>query len=197
MTGQARAQRLSELLLGVRRSNAALQSYVQGLSVGRKAALGTGGLVVLVAIVGMLSPPRGRIVPVGPNVVEAYRMLVSTPSGRALVSEVCKATEGDIIYVTLGATERDRLSDHTGRPARGVTRATTRWNGRRFWAHTATVIVNEDCTGGKPGEIVKSLAFELENVLHVYRHPAADGGIDSPDARLTQARILQELGGRR
>ncbi len=194
MARQSVARLLSEGVLEGRAYVAAARDYFGGLSVGGKVVASASAVAALVVLVGVLSPARGRLVPVGPSVTEAYRMLVSSPSGRRLVRDVCRASRGDIIYLTLGDTERDRLSDYTGWPARGVTRAITLWDGRRFRVRTVTVIVNKDYTWINPGEILKSLAFELENVLHLYRNPAAEGGIDSPHARLTQAKILGELG---
>ncbi len=194
MTRQLAARQLSQAILQLRAHHAAACVSIRGLSILGKAVLSGGTLIALVCVVGLFTPSRGRVIPVGPSVTEAYQLLVSSPSGRALVEDVRKALRGDIVYLTLGETERDRLSDHRGRPVRGVTRAIVRWNGRKFWTRTVTVIVNRDHTRTSPGAIVKSLAFELENVLHVYRNPATDGGIDSPRARLTQARILNELG---
>jgi hypothetical protein len=194
MTRQTAARLLSEGVLGFRAYTASAADYVQGLSPVGKCSLGVGVLFALAVAYGVLSPARGRIVPVGPSVTEAYRMLQSSASGRKLIGDVCRASRGDIIYLTLGDTERDRLADHTGWPARGVTRAITLWDGNRFSVRTVTVIVNKDYTWINPGEILKSLAFELENVLHLYRNPAAESGIDSPHARLTQAKVMGELG---
>jgi len=142
----------------------------------------------------VLTPSPGRLIPVGQSVVGAYRLLESTPSGARLVSDVRRASRGDVIYLTAGRTEEDRLSDGWGYPARGVTRARTIWDGRRFHVRTVTVIVNDDVTWGDMTEIVRSLAFELENVLQVYRNPGAERGIDSPAAAMTQMRVAHELG---
>jgi hypothetical protein len=148
---------------------------------------------LLVFVAGVATPPLGRLVPVGKGVSEALQMLSDTPSGRRLIRDVRRRAGGDYIYLTLGETEKDRLFDCYGREVRGVTRAVSLQSGRRFRVRHVTVITNRDVTGGHPTEILKSLAFELENVLQVYRHPWTASGRDSPMAAATQERVLQEL----
>lgn len=150
-------------------------------------------LELLIFAVGVVTPPLGRLVPVGRGVVQALALLDETPSGRRLIRDVRRASRGDFIYLTLGETSKDRLYDGAGREVRGVTRAVSLHDGRRYAVRHVTVITNRDITGAIPQEIVKSLAFELENVVQIYRKPWAMSGMDSPMAPITQRRVLNEL----
>lgn len=150
-------------------------------------------LEVVVFVAGVCMAPMGRLVPVGSSVREALETLEATPSGRRLVRDVRKASRGDFIYLSLGETERDRLYDYLGREVRGVTRAVTLYDGRRYRVRHVAVITNRDVTGADVGEIAKSLAFELENVLQIYRRPWSTDGMDSPMAAVTQARVSREM----
>lgn len=159
---------------------------------GRIAALGAIGCVVF--LMAFTVPRRAAILPVGREVNRAFEMLRSSPTGRDLVGAVERSANGAYIYLTLGETERDELVDEYGRAVRGVTRAVTQWGGGAAMVSNVAVVTNRDLTGGLPDEIVKSLAFELENVRYLYEtRGRVSSGADSPRAASTQRRVIREL----
>lgn len=149
---------------------------------------------ILLLILAFTVQSRGVILPVGKEVVTAYKMLQSTPSGRRLINEVRNVTKGRVIYLTLGNSEYDELFDENGRQVRGLTRSNFHVSGTSCNIHRITVIANKDIVGENPQEIVKSLAFELENVHQIFSLSCACPWQDSPRAPLTQARVIRELG---
>ncbi|HEX2955265.1 MAG TPA: hypothetical protein VHO70_00435, partial [Chitinispirillaceae bacterium] len=88
----------------------------------------------------------------------------------------------------------DNLLDECGEKVRGLTRVDFRMTQRTCSVSRVTVITNRDMVGCDVYEIVKSLAFELENVCQVFDLSCACPWRDSPEAPLTQARVLEELG---
>lgn len=147
-------------------------------------------LLILLAIV---TQGRGVILPIGREVVTAYSMLQSTPTGKQLIKDVRSVTRGRIVFLTLGSTERDNLMDECGKTVRGLTRTDFHVSGVSCGIRRVTVIANKDIVGMNPEEIVKSLAFELENVYQVFAMSCACPLEDSPRASITQARIVREL----
>jgi len=139
-------------------------------------------------------PRRGKILPVDKAISEAYELIQLSETGRNLVKLVAKEADGILIYLTLGTTERDRLFDFRGEAVRGVTRAGFQFYGDIMYPRGVTVITNRDLTGSDPLKIVRSLAFELENVRYSFSHPYPAYGSDSPYARLAQKIIIDELG---
>lgn len=137
---------------------------------------------------------RGSVLPVDRDVIRAFSILQSTSTGRKLVKKVRNSTRGSYIYLTIGDTERDNLMDETGEKVRGLTRVDFRMTQSSCSVRRVTVITNRDMVGRDVYEIVKSLAFELENVCQVFDLNCACPWSDSPNAPLTQARVLEELG---
>lgn len=136
---------------------------------------------------------QGVILPVGKDVVSAYKLLQTTQTGQRLIKDVKKVTRGSIVFLTLGDTEKDNLFDEYGRTVRGLTRTEFAVSGISCGIRRVTVIANKDILGEEPSEIVKSLAFELENVYQIFALSCACPLQDSPMAALTQARIINEL----
>ncbi len=155
-------------------------------------------LVIVEAIVLLCSviiPERGKILPVGKQVVEAYRLLKKSPSGRKLIKKVEKTTRGSYVYLTLGDTDNDKLFDYHGEEVLAVTRADFKFYSGMRVPRSVTVIANRDVIGSDPQEVVKSLAFELENVNYSYKknfHSRFSN--DSPLALVTQSKVIEELG---
>jgi hypothetical protein len=137
---------------------------------------------------------RGSVLPVDRDVIRAFSILQSTSTGRRLVEKVRNSTRGSYIYLTIGNTEKDNLMDECGEKVRGLTRVDFRMTQSSCSVRRVTVITNRDLVGSDVYEIVKSLAFELENVCQVFNLNCACPWRDSPDAPLTQARVLEELG---
>jgi hypothetical protein len=137
---------------------------------------------------------KGSILPVDRDVVRAFEILKSTNTGRVLIERVRDVTNGSFIYLTIGNTDGDRLFDECGKKVRGLTRVDFRTTGRFCKIDRVTVITNRDLVGTDIHEIVKSLAFELENVYQAFNLSCVCPGTDSPLAPLTQARVIEELG---
>jgi hypothetical protein len=149
-------------------------------------------ILLLISITTIQS--KGSILPVDSDVVRAFEMLKSTNTGRVLIERVRDVTNGSFIYLTIGNTDGDRLFDECGKKVRGLTRVDFRMTGRFCKIDRVTVITNRDLVGTNIHEIVKSLAFELENVYQVFNLSCVCPGTDSPLAPLTQARVIEELG---
>jgi hypothetical protein len=149
---------------------------------------------VLIVLCAIATRSQGVIKPVGKEVVEAYELLKQTPTGRKLIRNVAKVSRGNVIYLTLGETGRDRLYDDRGRMVKGLTRVNFQMSGTSCRVGRTIVIANNDVVRSDAKEIVKSLAFELENVYQVYDRSCACPLKDSPLAYSTQARIIEELG---
>jgi hypothetical protein len=154
------------------------------------------GIVSLTAAlsVAVATSTETKILPVGSEVTKAYDLLLRCPTGRDLSRRVRRVIPGGLVFLALGDRERDELYDRNGRPVRGVTRVVYCTSGRLVLPKSLTVITNRDVTDSDPREIVKSLAFELENILYSFANPYADSyGADSPEALLTQQRVMEEL----
>jgi len=141
----------------------------------------------------LIVPHGGKILPVDPHMVSAYSMLSKTPTGKQLIKRVKKSTAGSYIFLSLGTTERDRLFDYYGNSVRGVTRATFEYYNRMLVPKSVTVITNRDLVGMAPRDIIRSIAFELENVDYSFRNPQFDFPEDSPRAYYTQQLVMAEL----
>lgn len=148
--------------------------------------------VVLICAVSI--PEEGKILPIGRNVIKAYHLLKESPTGRELIKLVEKNSSGSFIYLTLGETEKDNLFDYDGEEVLACTRAEFDYYGNKCLPHSVTVIANRDMIGTDPREVVKSLAFELENVNYAYQQPFNECGKDSPLAAMTRAQVVEELG---
>jgi hypothetical protein len=142
----------------------------------------------------ILIPEHGKILPVGKNVVEAYQLLKKSPTGMHLVKRVKKISSGSFIYLTLGEPEKDDLFDYSGIEVRALTRAVFHYLGRNRIPNSITVIANKRILGSDPKEVVRSLAFELENVYYAYEERCHECGKDSPFASLTREMVTDELG---
>ncbi|MBN1757440.1 MAG: hypothetical protein JW863_03930 [Chitinispirillaceae bacterium] len=151
------------------------------------------GVFICFLILPAAVPHQGKILPVDPYMVTAYSMLNSTSTGRQLIKRVKKSTAGSYIYLSLGSTDKDRLTDWSGDTVRGVTRATYEQIDRLLLPKSVTVITNKDLVGTAPRDIIRSIAYELENVDFSFRNPQFDFPADSPLAEHTQRRILEEL----
>jgi hypothetical protein len=145
-------------------------------------------------ILSMFITPKGRIIPLGPEMIAAYDLLQTTNSGRSLIKTVRKSTRGTIVYMILGTTKDNYLLDYPGLQVRGITR--TRFNSfdNNHVPAGITIFTNKDITEGLPNEIVKNIAFELENVIHSMKYPGIEFGKDSPYASTTQQLVCMELG---
>jgi hypothetical protein len=153
----------------------------------------TGFLIIL--ILSITIPPKGRIVPVGKEMQQAYSLLKSTETGRELIKNVKKSTRGNLIYMILGTTDVNDLTDPSGNKVRGVTRAYFKnAMDNNYIPQGIIVYTNRDITESLPTEIVKSMAFELENVIYSMKHPGIESGKDSPYASVTQNEVCNELG---
>ena len=139
-------------------------------------------------------PEEGKILPLGRSVIEAYHLLAQSPTGRELIERVEKNTRGSFVYLTMGDTESDQMTDYHGEVVLALTRADFKYFDNMRVPRSVTVITNRDLIGTDPKEVVKSLAFELENVDYSYKNPTGRFGKDSPMARVTQAKVIQELG---
>lgn len=155
-------------------------------------SLMTSGFILLFITL-IITPRGGKILPVDPHMVHAYSLLSKTPTGKQLIKRVKKSTAGSYIYLSLGSTEKDRLFDYYGNSVRGVTRATFEYCNRMLVPKSVTVITNSDLIGLAPRDIIRSIAFELENVDYSFRKPQFDFPEDSPRAAYTQQLVLAEL----
>jgi hypothetical protein len=147
----------------------------------------------VICVLSLVMPQRGTIIPIGTEMKQAYSMLQSTPTGRALINKVELSSKGNYVYMVLGTTDTNKLFDPSGRKVRGVTRAFFHVAQNNFIPQSIIVYTNRDITFGEPSEIVKSMAFELENVIYSMKYPNVVPGLDSPYAQLTQKRICDEL----
>jgi hypothetical protein len=160
----------------------------------RRWTSGGGVLGCALLLMAFTIPRKAVVLPVGPEVALAFELLRNSPTGNELVRRIERSANGVYIYLSLGETERDELVDEWGRPVRGVTRAVTRVHRGTVTVSNVTIVTNRDLTAARPGEIVKSLAFELENIRYLY---ATGGhvlsGIDSPYAAAMQSQVVREL----
>lgn len=118
----------------------------------------------------------------------------ATAAWKETVKKVENNTKGTFIYLMLGTTEKNNLSDYSGRKVRGITRAYYKSIYNTYTPQGIFVFTNKDVTSGNPEEIVKSIAFELENVVYSAKYPAIEFGKDSPHAPVTQKMVCMELG---
>jgi hypothetical protein len=146
-----------------------------------------------ICVLSLLMPQRGTIIPIGTEMKQAYTMLQSSQTGRALINKAELSSKGNYIYMVLGTTDTNNLFDPSGRKVRGVTRAFFHVAQNNFIPQSIVVYTNRDITFGEPSEIVKSMAFELENVIYSMKYPNVVPGLDSPYAQLTQKRVCDEL----
>jgi len=89
--------------------------------------------------------------------------------------------ENDLLYVP-------------GLKIRGVTRAHFKSLHNTYSSSGIVIYTNRDYTYGSPEEIVKNIAFELENVAYSMKYPSTEYGQDSPFALQTQQAVCWELG---
>jgi hypothetical protein len=155
-------------------------------SIGTSAVLGF--LLLMMAV-----PQEGELLPTDPYVVNALKLLKTTEAGKDLIKRVKKSSSGSCVYLSLGSTGRDRLINPQGDTVRGVTRVTYEVSNRSILSKKVAVITNRDLVGIVPRDIIRSLAFELENVEYSFRNPQLDFPSDSPVARQTQEKIMEEL----
>jgi hypothetical protein len=141
----------------------------------------------------MAFPPQGELLPTDPYVVNALTLLNTTKAGKELIRRVKRSSPGSFIYLSLGTTAKDHLINHQGDTVRGVTRVTYEISDRLILPKRVAVITNRDLVGTVPRDIIRSLAYELENVEYSFRNPQLDFPSDSPIARQTQEKIMEEL----
>lgn len=156
------------------------------------AALISGFLVLL--LLSATVSPRGKIIPLGKEMIAAFELLKSTETGRELIKNVEKSTKGNIVYMMMGTTESHDLTYYGGETVRGVTRTYFKSFSNIYTTSGILVYTNEDLTWGEPTEIVKNIAFELENVIYSMKFPGIEFGKDSPYALETQRQVCMELG---
>lgn len=150
-----------------------------------------GQFIIILAMI--LTPVQSVILPIGEDVCKAYSLLESTKSGKDLIQRVKNSSRGNYIFLTLGETEREKLKDYSGKKVRGLTRVTTSFGDINFRKVNVSVITNRDVTGDNPLEIVKNMAFELENVVYIYQNPGAEPPKDGPQCHATQKAVMEEL----
>ncbi len=150
--------------------------------------------ILLILMLSLFISPRGRIIPLGPEMVEAYKLLESTETGRDLIKKVEKETKGALVYMMLSSAKDNELLQYPGLQIRGVTRAHFKSFSNIHKPAGILIYTNDDITYGQPYEIVKNIAFELENVIHSMKYPGIEFGQDSPNALLTQKLVCMELG---
>ncbi|MFP4164923.1 MAG: hypothetical protein ACLFQB_07835 [Chitinispirillaceae bacterium] len=151
------------------------------------------GFTVLL-LISLTVTPEGRIIPLGKEMIAAFELLKSTPTGRELIEEVEKSTRGSIVYMMLGNTEEHDLQDYHRSTVRGVTRSYFKLFSSTYTPSGILIHTNQDLTDSHPSEIVKNIAFELENVIHSMANPGIEFGKDSPKAPVTQNMVCMELG---
>lgn len=155
-------------------------------------ALISGFLVLF--LISATATPKGKIIPLGKEMIAAFELLKSTQTGRELIKEVEKSTKGNIVYMMMGATESHDLTYYGGETVRGVTRTYFKSFSNLYTTSGILVYTNRDLTWGQPTEIVKNIAFELENVIYSMKFPGTEFGQDSPQALVTQKQVCMELG---
>jgi hypothetical protein len=171
-----------------------IRLIVKNLSVPKKIFYSLIIVECLVLICAAIVPKEGKILPIDENSVEAYTLLKRSPTGRELIKRVKRTTGGNFVFLMLGNTDRDELFDYSGEVVKALTRTEFRYFGNMYVPRNMTIITNRDVIGVDPEEMVKSLAFELENVLHAHRNPYNTFGEDSPLASVTRERVIRELG---
>ncbi len=147
-----------------------------------------------VLICAFMIPKQGKILPIDEDAIEAYSLLKKSPTGRKLIKRVKRTTRGNFTFLMLGKTDRDELFDYSGEVVKALTRSEFKYYGNMCIPSNMTIIANKDVIGINPKAVVKSLAFELENVLYAYRNPHNTFGRDSPLAEITREKVTQELG---
>lgn len=171
-----------------------IKTRIKKLSVPKKIFYSLIIIESFVLICAVIVPKHGKILPIDKSVIEAYSLLKKSPTGRKLINRVKKTTSGNFTYIMMGKTDRDELFDYSGDVVRALTRSEFRYYGNKCSPKNMTIIANRDIIGINPEEVVKSLAFELENVLYAYQNPYNTFGKDSPLAKITRERVIRELG---
>ena len=150
---------------------------------------------VLVVISGcMIIPVQGRIIPMGPEMRKAFDLLGTTHTGKAIIRKAQRSTKGTPIFLTLGSTVKDGLTDYNGKTVVGVTRAYFKNISDRYLPNGVFVTSNRDIVTTRPDVIALNIAFELENVIYAMKYPGIEFGDDSPEAWNTLEKVAKELG---
>jgi hypothetical protein len=142
----------------------------------------------------IILPPQGHIIPMGPEMRNAFDLLSTTRTGKALISKAQKSTRGSPIFLTLGTTKSNDLVDGRGATVVGVTRAYFKIIANRYFPDGVFIYSNRDMTDVHADLIALNIAFELENVIYAMQYPCIDKGDDSPMAWSTLERVAKELG---
>jgi hypothetical protein len=153
-----------------------------------------GSFIVFLVLVCLIFPPKGRIVPIGKEMGQAFELLQSSKTGQKLIHQAKRATRGHTIYLILGSTNENNLMDYGGKKVRGVTRTYFHAYTNVYIPNGIFIYTNKDVTSVDKNEIVKSIAFEMENVIYSMKSPAIDPTRDSPKASDTQKLVCMELG---
>jgi hypothetical protein len=150
---------------------------------------------IIIALSGcMLIPPQARIIPMGPEMKKAYDLLGSTTTGRDLIRKARKSAKGPPIFLTLGSTKGNDLTDFNGDTVVGMTRAYFKNIENIYLPNGVFIYSNKDVCESRPDYIALNIAFELENVVYVMKNPGAESGDDSPEAWNTLEKVARELG---
>jgi hypothetical protein len=150
---------------------------------------------IIIALSGcMLIPPQGRIIPMGPEMKKAFDLLGTTNTGKDIIRKARKSAKGPPIFLTLGSTSGNDLVDFNGDTVVGATRAFFKNIENVYLPNGVFIYSNKDVTESRPDYIALNIAFELENVVYVMKHPGAESGDDSPAAWGTLEMVARELG---
>ncbi len=171
-----------------------LLSSMAKLSIPKRIVLSLVIVECIVISAAFAVPELGILLPIERNTQEALAILEKSPTGRNLIQRVRRKTAGNFVVLTSGNTESDNLIDYSNRAVKALTRSEFRYYNALKIPKRVTIYTNRDIVGSSPKEIVKSLAFELENVIHAYSHSHGPFGKDSPRAALTQKLVCNELG---
>lgn len=141
----------------------------------------------------MILPARGRLIPMDQEMRSALDLLGTTPTGKMIISKASRSTRGSPIFLTLGTTEKNDLSDNSGETVVGVTRTYFKNIANRYLPNGVFIYSNRDVTCSRPDLIALNIAFELENVIYSMKYAGAEFLDDSPQAWQTLEKVAQEL----
>ena len=141
----------------------------------------------------ILLPPKGRIIIIGPEMRNSLTLLENTPTGKGLIKKACRSTKGSPIFLTLGNTVKNDLTDKHGNTVVGVTRTYFKNIANHFVFNGVFVTSNKDILT-RPDLIALNIAFELENVIYAMKNPGIEFADDSPLAWQTLEQVACELG---
>ena len=149
---------------------------------------------ILVTLSGcMIIPVQGRIIPMGPEMRKAFDLLSTTHTGKSLIRKAQRSSKGTPIFLTLGTTSGNDLTDFNGQTVIGVTRAYFKNISNVYMPNGVFVTSNRDIIDTRPDLIALNIAFELENVIYAMKYPGIEFSDDSPEAWNTLEKVAKEL----